>query len=166
MQSFDVERYYSPVARLSYVRPRLELAPSAAEERTQGIVWSEVEDAARSALRQLETDVESRQPNVRASIGAVSGGAVKVFSYCALSLPSRHEALVVGITLAAVENGFLLTADVTGEDSGQVFLQETPRSLQTKESRLVAEAVGNLATRLTRRVDEIVAALCAEENTP
>jgi hypothetical protein len=88
---------------------------------------------------------------------------VKVFSYCTFRLPSNDEAIVVGVTVAAVDGGFLLTADVCGEDSGRIFLQEPSQHLGAEEgSRELAEVAGNLAARLTRRVDEIALVLCAE----
>jgi hypothetical protein len=141
----------------------LELGPAAAGERWGCVAWPEVEGAARSALIQLEADIKGRLPSVRASLGTASGGAVRVFSYCAFSFPSNDEAIVVGVTVAAVDEGFLLTADVCGEDSGRILLQEPPQHLDTEEgSRELAEVAGNLAARLTRRVDEIVSVLCAE----
>jgi hypothetical protein len=159
MPSSDPQRYFEPVARLPYV-PRLELAPSARLAKKAPIDWSAVGGAARSALIQLEADIKTRQPSTQARYGTTSGGAVKVFSYCALSLPSRDEAIVAGLTVIANEDGLTLRADVCGEDSGRIFLQETPHHLETEEISLIAGAAANLAARLTRRVDEISVVLC------
>lgn len=160
MLSSDPQLYFEPVARLPYV-PRLELTPTASLASKAPIDWSVVEGAARSALMQLEADIKTRQPSTQARCGMTSGGAVKVFSYCALSLPSRGEAIVAGLTVIAIEDGLTLRADVCGEDSGRIFLQETPHHLDTDEASLIAGAAANLAARLTRRVDEITRVLCS-----
>lgn len=156
----DVALYVAPVARTAYVRPRLQLAGTSDTNSALHPNWLAIEAAARSAWMQLRADILNRVPNAEITLGKSSGGAVEMFSYCRLSLPSRDESIVVGVTVYMVEDDYHVTADLCGEDSGVLLLKQDDQVLENERSNELSDAVANVAARLARRVDEIAAVLC------
>jgi hypothetical protein len=126
--------------------------------------WSDVERAARAGLVQVESDVRAREPSAKALQRSVRAGAAKLFAYCALSLPSRAtaEAIVAGITVRTKDAGYLVEADVCGEDSGRVFFDESIQLMSVDRAVLI-ETVSKVAERLSRRSGEILGALRQSE---
>lgn len=155
------EAYYSPVARVANVSPRLELAVR--PQQVVALDWDRIESAARAGLVQLADDVRKREPTLLARQLSVRGGAAKLFVHCTLSLPSRApaESIVVGVTVTQRGDGFLVTGDACGEDSGQVHFEVQPEAVQGAVDLAVAAAT--VAARLGRRIDDVLRALQTSE---
>lgn len=154
-----MEPFFEPVRRTPLVRPRLELA--VAPKPNGPVDWDEVRQAIGDALSQLAEDVVTREPSVVVKPGTTRGGVIELFVFCSFALPMRAnaEAIVVGVTIQRNARGFLLTADVCGEESGRVYAKEGPLVIGGEPAGGLVEAAGALAARLIRNADVVLDAV-------
>jgi hypothetical protein len=150
-----MEPFLDVVARIPRVRSRLALDCASPPE--DGVDWSVVSDAVLGSFSELEHDLRSREPAIEYKRGKTRGGVVELFAYCKVWLPSRMnaEAIVVGVTIQRNGQALLLSADVSGEESGRIYLREEPRSVEPQRTSVLANAAVELAEHLARSADDI-----------
>lgn len=117
------------------------------------VLVAAIEAAVAPPLGRLQASFVARFPQLEASRGVVKGSKVKAFVYLTTTWPDLEEPLVVGAHVLEAESGdFQVTADVCGEFSGFLHLNETPllvpRSLGPE---MVAAAAGKLAKDICER---------------
>ena len=123
------------------------------------IDWDEVHRAVQAALEALSERVRRCEPAVRCRPGRTSGGSFPLFSYRTFDRPGDEDRVIVGITVQDQGERFRIVGEISGEESGLIFVDggaepDVPRTL-----RDVLDSVDRIAPRLAPRDREVIGAI-------
>ena len=147
---------FQPVARKEYLDrlaalpPRLAFTPE---------LWTKVHDEVQEQLVLLETEVRRKVAGIRVDAGRTKGDKFFLFSYRTFSIPdSALDPVVVGITFTPADQGVIVEADVSGEQTGDWVSSVPGKTLANSTEELLAAARESART-LCQSAEAITAAL-------
>src|ERR1051326_3467099 len=147
---------YPPVPRREYLE-RLFVCCPGPELPSQ--FWTGVHARVQESLDCLETEVRRRLPEVRVEAGRTKGERVYLFTYRTFSFAGTGcDPVVAGIAFTPAQEGVMIEADVSGEETGDLILCLPPMTV-AKTSEELRPAAQVLAEKLGQSAEKIVRAL-------
>jgi hypothetical protein len=123
--------------------------------------WEIVNRSIQVVLSAFAADVQARWPYIKPRLDQTLTHLL-LFSYCAFEVPSapRIDPVIAGIDFARSQSGrgIVIRADLSGEESGEVWLELPPREVAEVQDAICA-AGEELARQLSTRAEEIHTAL-------
>lgn len=147
---------YLPVARMENL-DRLVVLREPRASAAQ--VWDDVHRKVQAELALLEENVRRKVPGIRVEAGRTQGAQFFLFSYRTFSMPdSEFDPVVAGITFTPADQGVVVHADVSGEQSGD-YISSVPSKTVGDSAEDVIEAAGESARMLYESADVLAAAI-------
>jgi hypothetical protein len=105
-------------------------------------IWDAVHEAIQAVLTRLDAVLRAEFAELQVRSGRSSGKAFSLFSYHSYAIDSSDDAerVVVGVTLRAKGDGFVVSGDVSGESSGDVWHEVAPLSVPPDSSEIMRAA--------------------------
>ncbi len=139
---------------------RLEVLPDAKATDGTNVDWEEINRSVQVQLRRLAQGVRRIRPEIRSRHERTITHLL-LFSYCAFEMPSCpvFDDVVAGIDFSGSSTGkaVIVRADLSGEETGVIWLTLTPQEVPLDQEQLRAAGQG-MARQLAARVSEVVAA--------
>lgn len=90
------------------------------------IGWDDIHDAIQRELSLLAHSVAAQAPEIEWRSGRTTGRSFPLFSYRTFRVPANpdFDPVVAGVTFSDRDSQFLISGDISGEESGQILYSD------------------------------------------